>query len=132
MANVFTVVKCSLSVVGGFLSYIVGGFDLLIQTMLILTVLDFVTGVGSSIYVGEFDASKCGKGIVKKIFMYLTVALAVVIQNFIGDAIPIRETVIVFYIVTEGMSNLENIGKVVEYPDALKEIFAKLNGKKNE
>lgn len=125
-------IKAFISLAGGFISYIFGGYDLLLRTMLSLTVIDYITGIGSALYKGKFKASICARGIVKKVFLYITVALAVIIQNFMGEAIPIREVVIVFYIVSEGFSCLENIGKVVKYPPALKKIFAQLQEKTNE
>lgn len=121
------ILKAIISCIGGFIGYVLGGFDNLLTTMLTLTVLDFISGCGQTMYNGTFRASICAKGIIKKVFIYFTVALAVTVQRFVGDSIPLRETVIVFYIVSEGMSTLENIGKVVQYPKALKSIFEKLN-----
>lgn len=110
----------------GFLAYYLGGYDVALKTMFALTVLDFITGVLVAVYKKRFRCSKCANGILKKIFIYFTVAISVIIQRFTGGAIPIRETVIVFYIVSEGMSALENIGKVSNYPQRLKQIFESL------
>lgn len=123
------ILQAIISISGGVLSYAMGGFDLLIKTMLALTIIDFVTGTGQAIYHGKFKARECAKGTIRKVYMYLTVALAVIIQHFLGDNIPIRETVIVFYIIYEGMSAIENIGKVIAYPAKLREIFESLNDK---
>ena len=132
MAITWAKIKIIFSVIGGYLSYILGGYDLALSTMLSLTVIDFITGVVVALVKGKFMASKCAEGIIKKVFIYITVALAVVVQRFIGDTIPLRETVIIFYIVSEGMSCLENIGKVAPYPEALKNALAHLNEGKNE
>ena len=123
------ILQAIISISGGVLSYAMGGYDLLLKTMLALTIIDFMTGTGQAIYHGKFKAMVCAKGTIRKVYMYLTVALAVIIQHFLGDNIPIRETVIVFYIIYEGMSAIENIGKVIPYPAKLREIFESLNDK---
>ena len=119
--------KVLFSTVSGFILKAVGGYDIMISTLTTLVVLDFVTGVFQALRNHEFKARICADGIIRKIFIYLTVALAVCIETFMGGAIPLREITIVFYIVSEGMSCLENIGKVVEYPEQLKKMLAKLN-----
>ena len=125
--SIYNFLHAFISVCGGFCSYWLGGYDLLLKTVLCLTVLDFITGTGQAIYNKTFTACACAKGTIKKVFIYLTVALSVIVGHFIGDNIPIREIVITFYIVSEGMSTLENIGKVIDYPAKLKEIFQSLN-----
>lgn len=127
-----SVCKSIISVVGGFISYYLGGFDLLLRTMLSLTILDFVTANITAMFNGTYSSHASFKGTIKKLYMYLTIVLAVILQNFIGDSIPIRETVIVFYIVSEGISILENIGVVIDYPPKLKQIFEKLRDDENE
>lgn len=122
-----TFYQICISCIGGFFSYWLGGYDLFLKTLLCLTVIDFITGVGQAVYNGCFSSRKCSKGIIRKIFIYFTVALAVIVQYFVGENIPIRDTVIIFYIVYEGMSSLENIGKVIEYPAKLKDVFTSLN-----
>ena len=124
-----TIYQLLISFFGGCVSYWFGGYDLLLKTLLCLTFLDFATGVGQGIYNGCFSPRKCSKGIIRKVFIYLTVALAVVIQYFVGENFPIRDGVIIFYIIYEGTSNLENIGKVIEYPAKLKDVFSSLNEK---
>ena len=125
--SIYNFLHAFISVCGGFCSYWLGGYDLLLKTVICLTVLDFITGTGQAIYNKTFTTGACAKGTMKKVFIYLTVALSVIVGHFIGDNIPIREIVITFYIVSEGMSTLENIGKVIDYPAKLKEIFQSLN-----
>lgn len=122
-----TIYHIFFSIFGGFISYWLGGYDLILKTLFGLTILDFLTGCGQAIYNGCFSPKKCAKGVIKKIFIYLTVALSVIIQYFVGEQIPIRDTVIISYIIYEGMSNLESIGKVIEYPAKLKDVFTSLN-----
>lgn len=124
-----TIFKLAFAYLAGVIGYWVGGYDIMSKTMLTIMVLDFLTGIGQAIFNGKFNCKKCAKGIMKKVFILFTVALSVVIQHFMGDNIPIREVVVMFYIVNEGMSTLENIGKVHEYPAKLKNIFEELQNR---
>lgn len=126
-----TFIHAITSVCGGFLAYCFGGYDLILKTLLSVMILDYCTGILQACYNSNFSPSVCSRGVIKKIFVFFTVALAVFVQYFIGNEIPIRETVIVFYVVSEGMSCIKNIGKVIEYPEKLKDIFLSLS-EKNE
>lgn len=126
--------KISLAVgaVGGAIAYILGGFDQLLLTLLICTALDFITGIIGATMKHELNATKCGLGIGKKILMYCYVALANVLQNGLGINIPLREVTIMFYIVQEGISILENGGKFTKYPKKLRDVLEKLTEEENE
>lgn len=126
------IIKGVFSVICGIIAYWLGGYDLLLQTLISLSVLDFVSGVLGAFRTHSFEANKCGEGILNKIYIYIMVAVSVIAQRFLGDSIPIRETVIVFYIVYEGTSIIENIGKFVEYPEKIKQVFLKLTEGNNE
>lgn len=119
-------IKYFVSGIGGLLAYYLGGFDLLLKTVLMLTILDFCTGVLGGIYQKNLSSEYGYKGIIKKVYMYFTICLATVIQHLIGNTIPIREMVILFYIVNESLSILENVGKVITYPEKLKQIILQL------
>lgn len=129
ITNYFSRFSVIISFFVGVIVAALGGYDVLLKTLLCLTVLDFLTGVLCSLYSGKGLSSEYGfKGIIKKIFIYLTVAIAVIIEKAIGGTIPLREIVLTFYIVNEGISNLENIGKVIEYPEQLKQALSVLRG----
>ena len=50
--------------------YLVGGFDIAIQSLLIIIVIDYLTGIASAIYNKELSSKIGLKGILKK-FCYL-------------------------------------------------------------
>ena len=100
----------------------------MIKTVLMLTVLDFITGVLASLYEGKTNSHTGFKGIIKKFQIYIIIASTVVLNNVIGIDVPLREMVITFYIVNEGLSILENGGKMVTYPDFLKNKLEQLRG----
>lgn len=127
ISDYFTKFTIIFGVITGTICGWLGGYDILLKTVISLTILDFITGVGKNLFNGCGISSEYGfRGIIKKIFIYLTIAVSVIIGKFIGTTIPIREVVITFYIINEGLSIIENIGEVIPYPDKLKNILSQL------
>ena len=54
------------------------------------------------------------------------------IQELIGNTIPLREVVIMFYICNEALSLLENAAVFVPIPDKLKDVLIQLRDKDTE
>lgn len=130
MQNVFnlTNLKAMLFMCGGFIVSQLGGLDTLLKALLFLSVLDYVTGILSALYNKKLNSETGYKGIIKKVFIYCIVALSYCVQGVTGDSVPIRDIVVMFYIVNESLSILENGGKVISYPDKLREILEQLKG----
>ena len=63
------ILQAIISISGGVLSYAMGGFDLLLKTMLALTIIDFMTGTGQAIYHGKFKAMESAKGTIRKVYV---------------------------------------------------------------
>ena len=66
------------------------------------------------------------KGLLKKIVMFIVIAVAFVIQQMIGGTVPLREIVIMFYIANEAISLLENAAIFVPIPDKLRDVLLQL------
>lgn len=110
--------------------YLVGGFDIAIQSLLIVIVIDYLTGIASAIYNKELSSKIGFKGIIKKICYLLVVALSVVIDNLLGQSGLIRSLVIYFFVANDGLSIIENMAEMnVKLPqkliDALEQIKKK-------
>lgn len=110
--------------------YLVGGFDIAIQSLLIVIVIDYLTGIASAIYNKELSSKIGFKGIIKKICYLLIVALSVVIDNLLGQSGLIRSLVIYFFVANDGLSIIENMAEMnVKLPqkliDALEQIKKK-------
>ncbi len=54
------------------------------------------------------------------------IAVTVEAQKIVGNSIPLREIVIMFYVANEGISFLENISVFLPLPDKLKEVFQQI------
>ena len=110
--------------------YLVGGFDIAIQSLLIVIVIDYLTGIASAIYNKELSSKIGFKGIIKKFSYLLVVALSVVIDNLLGQSGLIRSLVIYFFVANDGLSIIENMAEMnVKLPqkliDALEQIKKK-------
>ena len=110
--------------------YLVGGFDIAIQSLLIVIVIDYLTGIASAIYNKELSSKIGLKGILKKFCYLLVVALSVVIDKLLGQCGLIRTLVIYFFVANDGLSIVENMAEMnIKLPkkliDALEQIKKK-------
>lgn len=110
--------------------YLMGGLDIAFYSLIIVIVIDYLTGIGSAIYNNELSSKIGFKGIIKKFCYLLIVALSVVIDNLLGQSGLIRSLVIYFFVANDGLSIIENMAKMnVKLPqkliDALEQIKKK-------
>lgn len=100
--------------------YLIGGFDVAIQSLLIVIVVDYLTGIASAIYNKELSSKIGFKGILKKCSYLCVVALSVVIDNLTGQSGLIRTLVIYFFVANDGLSIIENMAEMgVKLPQKL-------------
>lgn len=132
MDKLFNWISIVFGFAGGFLSYWLGGWDILIKTIVFLAVVDYITGIIKAVYLKELSSEIGFKGLLKKIVMFIVIAVAIVIQQLIGGTVPLREVVIMFYIANESLSLLENAAIFVPIPDKLKNVLLQLRDKDSE
>lgn len=100
--------------------YLLGGFDIAIQSLLIVIVIDYLTGIASAIYNKNLSSKIGLKGILKKFSYLCVVALSVVIDNLTGQSGLIRTLVIYFFVANDGLSIIENMAEMnVKLPQKL-------------
>jgi len=116
-------------IVGGFLCHWLGGWDVILKALVALVVLDYITGVLKAIVTKTLSSTVGFKGLIRKIVIFIVVATAVIVQSVVGDAIPLREIVIIFFICNEGISLLENASEFVPIPEGLKNTLIQLREK---
>lgn len=129
MFNLFSIIG---GLVGGFIVSLFGGWDMMLYTILLFAVLDYFTGILKAIYKKELSSEIGFKGIVKKIMVFVVVAVAYNVQKLTGNMIPLREIVIVFFICNEALSILENAAEFIKIPQQLKEVLLQLREKNAE
>lgn len=110
--------------------YLLGGWDIALQSLLIVIVIDYLTGIASAVYNKQLSSKIGFKGIIKKFCYLLVVALSVVIDNLTGQSGIIRNLVIYFFVANDGLSIIENMAEMnIKLPkklvDSLKQIKKK-------
>ena len=111
--NVFSVILTTII-------YLLGGIDIALQSLLIVIVIDYLTGIASAIYNKELSSKMGFKGIIKKFSYLLVVALSVVIDNLLGQSGLIRSLVIYFFVANDGLSIIENMAEMnIKLPQKL-------------
>lgn len=130
MAKLFNEISMIFGVVGGFILYLLGGWDVPLRVIVTLAILDYITGIAKGIYTKQLSSEIGFNGLLKKIVMFIVVALAYAIQILMDGAIPLREVVIMFYIANEALSLIENAAVFVPIPDRLKSVLLQLRDSK--
>ena len=119
-------------IVGGFLCHWLGGWDVLLKALVALVILDYVTGVLKAIYKKTLSSETGFKGLIKKIIVFIVVATSYIVQTVVGDAVPLRDIVIMFFVCNEGISLLENASEFIPIPLKIKDILIQLRDKDND
>jgi len=114
------------------LVYFLGGWDIALQTLLIVIAIDYISGVCKAIYKKKLDSKVGLKGILKKIGYLLIVALAVVLDRITGNTGAIRTLVIYFFVANEGISIVENWGGMgLPLPQKILDVLEQLKNENN-
>lgn len=122
-----TFISDIISVILTTIVYVLGGWDVALISMVIVVIIDYITGVASAFYNKKLSSKQGLKGIIKKFCYFLIVALAVVIDNLLGQSGIIRTLVIYFFVANDGLSVIENMAEMdIKLPrkliDALEEL----------
>ncbi len=124
-------IQMTIAVIGGWIGYFVGGVDGLMTALLVLMVLDYVTGIMCAVVDRQLSSAIGFKGIFKKVLVIMLVGVAHIVDVYVvrsGEAL--RSAVICFYLSNEGVSVLENAGRLgLPIPEKLKAILSQLHDK---
>lgn len=115
------------AVAGACLTWLFGGWEVGLQILIAVMVLDYIMGLMCG-YKGNKLNSKIGfAGLKKKFTILIILILAVLLDRLLGQEWIFRTLVIYFYVAMEGLSILENAGKLdVPIPSRLKEALVQL------
>lgn len=103
------------SIVGGsmaWIAYFLGGIDHLVKAFVIFMAIDFALGVMVSFVVKNTGSRKMFKGLIKKSAMVLMVIAAVQLDLATESGNFMRNAMVLFLIGMEGISMVENLGKL--------------------
>ena len=113
--------------------YLLGGIDAAMAALLIFIVFDYITGLTAACIAGEVSSKQGFKGILKKILVLVLVAVSVRIDELTNSGGVLRTLVIYYFVSNEGLSIIENLGKVgVPIPQVLKRAIKELRKESNQ
>lgn len=111
-----------------FFVYVFGGVDVAFKCLIVIMIIDYVTGVMANIL--NLDSKVGFKGIAKKVMILALVAVGAQVDKAIGtDGYMCRTIVTMFYIANESLSIVENSAKMgLPVPQKLIDCLNQLKG----
>lgn len=129
MKEFWNMIQLVFTAIGGWLGWFLGGCDGLLFALIAFVVIDYITGVMCAINDRTLSSEVGFRGICRKVLIFLLVGIANILDvQVIGTGSVLRTAVIFFYISNEGVSLLENAGRLgLPIPQKLKDILAQLH-----
>lgn len=122
------------AVAGAVMGFVLGGLDGMLYALLAFVIIDYISGCLVAISTKQLSSEVGFKGISKKILIFALVGVANLIDVFvIKQGSALRTATIFFYLANEGLSILENAGRLgLPLPIKLKSILKQLNTDNDE
>ena len=122
-------IQIAITALGGWLGYFLGGMDGLLIALLVLMVLDYISGIMCAIVDKNLDSRIGFRGICKKVLTLMLVGVANIVDiHIVGTGSALRGAVICFYLSNEALSLFENAAHLgLPVPDKLREILSQLH-----
>jgi len=128
LKTIWYAIQAALTVIGGGLSWFLGGCDALLYALAMFTAADYTSGVLCAIVEKKLSSEIGMRGIVKKVFIFLIVGVAHILDGVIGSEGIVRTATIVFFLSNEGVSLLENACRIgLPVPQKLKDVLSQLH-----
>lgn len=109
-----------------------GGHDILLHILVAMVAIDYCSGIAVGMKNRELSSKTGFGGLIKKAFVFSVVYMANLVDVATGADV-FRNVVVLFYISNEGISVLENLGKIgVKYPQKIKDFLIQLGDDKDE
>ena len=134
MRSIWTGIQIAFSAIGGFIGWLLGGFDGFLYALIAFAVIDYITGVMCAIADKSLSSEVGFKGICRKVLIFTLVGIGNIIDVYVlGEVGVLRTAVIFFYLSNEGVSLLENSAHLgLPIPEKLKEVLQQLHKKEDE
>lgn len=124
--KLFNCISLVVGLLGGTLSHYLGGWDILLKTIVFLAITDYITGWIKGVFEKKLSSEIGFKGLLKKIMMFIVIATSYIVQELLGGQVAIREIVIMFYIANEALSIVENAAIFIPIPEKLRQVLLQL------
>jgi toxin secretion/phage lysis holin len=124
-------IKAGIIAVLTFLTSLLGGWDMLLYSLLLAIVIDYVLGVIKAVVTKQYDSHIGWKGLAKKITTLCVIAIASMLDQILNLGEPwIRTAALYAYIWTEITSILENVSIIgVPIPPFITDVLAQYSKK---
>lgn len=121
-----------IAIAATFFTYLFGDADIAVITLIIFMFLDYFTGVIVGISKKELSSTIGFSGIAKKMMIIFILIAAVQLDKLQGtNQWVFRSLVCYFYIANEGISIVENSGKIgLPVPEKIKKVLEQLKQSK--
>ncbi len=108
-----------------------GGWDAALKVLVVLMVIDYVTGFLGAIKNKQVNSEIMFWGGIRKGLILAVVVVAVLLDEMVGNQEPILRTLaIYFYVAREGISVTENLGILgVPLPPSISRVLTQLQKK---
>lgn len=101
--------------------WLIGGFDVAIQCLLVAIAIDYISGLIKAYNTKTLSSSIGFRGILKKVGVLIIVMLAVLVDRVTINNGGVRTLVIYYFVANEGLSVLENLAEAgLPIPKTLK------------
>lgn len=131
MRSIWTGIQIAFSAIGGFIGWLLGGFDGFLYALIAFAVIDYITGVMCAISDKRLSSEVGFKGICRKVLIFVLVCIGNLVDMYVlGEAGVLRTAVIFFYLSNEGVSLLENSAHLgLPIPQKLKSVLEQLHNR---
>ena len=131
MKEFWNTIQLIFTAIGGWLGYFLVGCDGLVIALVVFAAADYLTGVMCAVYERKLSSEVSFRGICRKVLIFVMVGIANILDvQVIGNGSILRTAIIFFYISNEGISLLENAGRLgLPIPEKLKMVLKQLHDK---
>ena len=131
MRSIWTGIQIAFSAIGGFIGWLLGGFDGFLYALIAFAVIDYITGVMCAISDKKLSSKVGFNGICRKVLIFVLVGIGNMVDVYVlGEAGVLRTAVIFFYLSNEGVSLLENSAHLgLPIPQKLKSVLEQLHNR---
>ncbi|MFB6475788.1 holin family protein [Paenibacillus glucanolyticus] len=131
-----SIIKTISTALGALAGYMFGGWNMLMNLLLWLVVLDWLTGWAAAWIKGELKSRKGYHGIARKVAIFGLVVISHFIDVILGGQQYFQNAVVFFYLANELLSIIENVGRMgVPVPKVFRraiEEFNEISGEKGD
>lgn len=132
-------VKLGLASVIGYVSSMLGGYDVYLSLLVSLVAVDILTGVIYAIFAKTLSSTEMKRGIASKLLIFVAVFITFKIDkcilestgsyiSILGTEVYIRTFFIIYSCLEEGISVLENLSKMgVPFPRWVKDVLVQVS-----